>query len=121
MDGILLYIDMNRYFNSKIYGMFEINVEPYYYSGSTTKTLQKRLWNHKNKHVNQNPDQKGYKYFSSINWGVDINLIAEYDFNTKDNIIKLCLHDPKCLNMKRKLTTKDEKYEISKQEYIENR
>ena len=113
-------MENNRYSNSKVYKIIDNTENQYYYIGSTTTSLPKRLWKHK-QHALEHPNQKLYKYFSSINWDVRIILISEHNFENKnqlrreeDNCIKAHLKDNKCLNMRREITSHEERIENQK-------
>ena len=104
-----------------MYKNTENTEQQYYYIGSTTTTtLAEHLWSHKIL-AKRRPEQKVYKYFSSINWDVRIMLISGHSFDNKDQlrreedkIIKECLSDPKCLNCKREILTREETLENKK-------
>ena len=117
-------MENNRYSNSKVYKLIDNTENQYYYIGSTTTSLAKRLWKHK-QHGKEHPHQKVYKYFNSIDWNARIILISEHCLENKDqlrreedNVIKEVLNDKKCLNSKREFTTKEEKQESYKQYYV---
>ena len=107
-------MENSKYQNSKVYKIIDNTENQYYYIGSTTSTLTKRLYNHKREYE-IHPEQKKNKYFNSINWNVRIILINEFKLENRDqlrreedNIIKTCLNDPKCLNMRREIMTAEE-------------
>ena len=94
----------NKFSTSKIYKITS-NIEPfYYYIGSTTSSINRRLSQHKA--VSKlKPNDKKYKYFLSINWNVSISLIKEVDVSDmkelrkiEDEYIQLFLNDLLCLN-----------------------
>ena len=68
--------EKNRYNNTKIYKLVD-KINQFYYIGSTTDLLCKRLYQHKIS-SNRNQEQKVYKYFNSIGWdNAKIILIEE--------------------------------------------
>ena len=104
---------MNKYNNSKIYKI-ESNVEPkYYYIGSTITDLNIRLNRHK-ADSKVHPDTKKNKYFNSINWNVEIMLIAEVNVSNsnelhifENNFIKQFLNNNLCLNTYHSIINKE--------------
>ena len=108
-------VEYNRYNNSKVYKIVD-QINGFYYIGSTTAQLSKRLSWH-NKLSLQEPDRKFYKYMNEI--GRDkfkIILIEEHYLENKeqllreeDRVIQMYLHDEKCLNSIRALLTEKEK------------
>lgn len=73
----------NKYQRSKIYQL--VCNDGYYYIGSTTQDLKKRLTNHKN--LADSGVNKAYKYINSIGWNnVEIKLIEEYPCISKKEL-----------------------------------
>ncbi len=116
-----------RYCNAKVYKLID-TINGYYYIGSTCMSLSKRLSNHKDK-SKIHPERKNYKYFNYIGWNnVKIILHSEHYLDNKeqllreeDNVIQMFLHDEKCLNSMRALTTKEYKTEQKKEYRINNK
>ena len=110
----------NRYHNTKIYKLVD-QIKQYYYIGSTTQPLCKRLYDHKRK-CNESPNRKVYKYFNSIGWdNVNILLIAEIKLENREQQLKSeaeevskHLNDNLCLNLRRPIRTLEEKAEDQK-------
>jgi len=103
-----------KYQNSKVYKIIDNTENQYYYIGSTHSILAKRFYNHKQE-GRLHPEQRKNKYFNSIDWNVRIILINEFKLENKDQlrreedkIIRECINDPKCLNMRREIITPDE-------------
>ena len=119
-------MENNRYNNGKVYKIIDNTEKQYFYIGSTTSTLSKRLWKHK-QHAKENPNQKVYKYFSSINWDVNIILISEHHCENKDQLrreedlyIRKYISDPRCLNSRREIITYEEKLQLNIDNYYKN-
>ena len=115
-----------KYQNSKVYKIIDNTENQYYYIGSTHSTLSKRLYNHKQE-GRLHPEQRKNKYFNSIDWNVRIILINEFKLENKDQlrreedkIIRECINDPKCLNMRREIITPDENRTRRKQYTIDH-
>ena len=116
-------MENNRYNNSKIYKLVD-QVNGYFYIGSTCNQLSKRLSWHKIT-AKIKPEQKVYKYFNSIGWeNVKIVLIQENYLDNKeqllreeDNVIQMCIHDEKCLNINRAFVSHEEALENCKKYY----
>ena len=67
----------NLYENSKIYKIID-TVNDYFYIGSTTQRLSKRLSGHKEK-AKKFPERQVYRYFNSVSWeNVKILLVSEH-------------------------------------------
>lgn len=120
-------MENSKYKNSKVYKIVDNTENQFYYIGSTITTLARRFYKHK-RDGTTHPNQKIYKYFNSINWDAGIVLIKELCLENKnqlrreeDNILKDCLNDPKCLNMRRQLTIHEEKIEQHKEYYKKNK
>jgi hypothetical protein len=116
-----------RYCNAKVYKLID-TINGYYYIGSTCMPLSKRLSGHKSD-AKRKTDQKIYKYFNYIGWyNVKIILHSEHYLDNKeqllreeDNVIQIYLHDDKCLNSRRALTTEEYKKEYQKEYYETNK
>jgi hypothetical protein len=95
---------MSKYNKSKIYKIIS-NQEPFFfYIGSTVSDLNIRLNRHKSD-SKIHPNSKKNKYFSSINWDVNICLIEEKNFSSSSELhiyenefIKKYINDDLCLN-----------------------
>lgn len=121
---------MNKYNNSKIYKIISKQEPKFYYIGSTVSELNIRLNRHKSG-AKKHPNTKKNKYFTSINWDVEILLIEEVNVsNSKElhmienNFIKQLLNDKMCLNtyhsIMNKEIRKEKTLEYSKKYYIEH-
>ena len=79
---------INKYLSSKIYKL-QCD-DGYFYIGSTTQPLCKRLYDHKlRSNFIQYKGMKIYKHINLIGWNrVKIILISEHVFNNKEQIIK---------------------------------
>ena len=122
---------MNKYNNSKIYKITS-KIEPfYYYIGSTTLKLKRRLTHHKS-NANKYPDNKKNKHFLSINWDVNIDLIKEINTNSlkelrviENNYIQQFINCPLCLNTNDAIMNKEKRKKCirdnSKNYYINNK
>ena len=116
---------MSTYNNGKIY---RLNCsDGHYYIGSTTTSLNKRLSSHKS--ASKTNTMPVYTHIVELGWdNVEMVLVEDYACNTKkelnareDFYIKKAKDDPKCLNARRSHLTKEEKVELSKQYYQENK
>ena len=96
--------EKNRYNNTKIYKLVD-KINQFYYIGSTTDLLCKRLYQHKIS-SNRKQEQKVYKYFNSIGWdNAKIILIEELclknrneQMREENRHIEMYIKDEKCLN-----------------------
>ncbi len=104
------------YANAKIYKL--VDSDGYYYYGSTTQPLYKRLYKHKSDAQNRCRNQKVYKYFNEIGWN-DVKIILVKDnlgvenieqlLAIEDSFIKDALDDDHCLNSNRAVVTDQER------------
>ena len=106
----------NQNIYGQVYRIYDSN--GYFYFGSTTNDLQKRLIEHKicaQKH----PERKIYKYFNSTNWeNVNIETIEEVKYNSivkihkRENFyINKLLSSKYCLNEIRSYLSKEDRYQ----------
>jgi hypothetical protein len=92
----------------------------HFYIGSTKNTLNKRLYQHKNR--SENKEKYDYKLYKNMDWkNTKIILLQEYDVNNKmeqlkyeDQHIKESLNDELCLNIQRAFRSDEEKIEYDK-------
>ena len=120
-------MENNKYNNTKIYKIQD-QIHGYFYIGSTTDLLSKRLYKHKTE-GKKFPKRKVYEAFNEIGWeNTKIVLIEEHylenreqQLREEDKIIQMYIHDEKCLNSKRPWITLQEKKEKEKQYYKENK
>ena len=122
---------MNKYNNSKIYKIIS-KIEPfYYYIGSTTLNIKRRLTHHKS-NANKYPDNKKNKHFISINWDVNIEIIKEVNTDNlkelrviENNYIQQFIKCPLCLNTNDAIIDKEKRKnnrrENCKKYYINNK
>ena len=97
-------MENNRYHQTKIYKIIDKNNE-YYYIGSTTSSLSKRLSEHKNKSTTD-INRPLYKHFLKIGWDdAKILLLEEHKLENRnqqlkeeDRVIQMYKNDEKCLN-----------------------
>ena len=118
----------NKYVNSKVYKLQ--HEDGHYYIGSTTQDLCKRLQDHKN--ASKRDKYKNiriYDYIKNDGWEmVNIILIEKFELKDRsellreeDRHIRLHRDDELCLNIRRALTTGDEKKEQMKEYYEQNK
>lgn len=96
-------MEENRYSKSKIYKL-QCD-DGYYYIGSTTAPLSKRLGGHKTKSKFR-LNEKKYQHINTIGWDkVKIVLVSEHCLENKEQLlreedkhIRECREDPFCLN-----------------------
>ena len=113
----------NKYNNTKIYKLQD-QIYGYFYIGSTTDMLSKRLYGHKSS-SKQYPKTKVYNVFNEIGWeNVKIVLIEEHylenreqQLREEDKIIQMYIHDEKCLNSVRPWVSIEEQKEKRKEYY----
>ena len=80
-------IEENRYSNSKVYKLVS-SCDDYFYIGSTTTSLSKRLYSHKQK-SKRYPDRRVYKHFNAVGWEhVKIVLISEHLLNSREQLFR---------------------------------
>ena len=80
-------MEENKYSQSKVYKIVD-QINNYFYIGSTTSELSKRLSWHK-QHINQYPERKLNKYMNTI--GKDnfkIVLIDEFNLSSKIQLLR---------------------------------
>ena len=117
--------EKNRYNETKIYKLVD-QINQYYYIGSTTNTLSRRIFEHK-KQSKICPDRKIYKYFSNVGWeNVKIILIEECNLENRNQQmreenkhIEMNIKDEKCLNSLHSFRD-PEIYKKEKKEYMES-
>ena len=120
--------ETNRYNNGKIYKIIDM-INDFYYIGSTTSTLARRLYEHK-QNITRIQSRKVYNYFNEIGFdNIKIILIKEVNVDNKNQLLKAendiieeCLKDEKCLNSIRSWTgilrsNNDEYYKLYYQKY----
>ena len=107
-------MEENKYSHSKVYKLvYQIN--NYFYIGSTTTELFKRLSRHR-KCALQTPNTKLYRYMNTIGReNFKIVLISEHNLESRiqlireeDIVIQKYINDEKCLNSNRSLLTEEE-------------
>ena len=102
--------EKNRYNNGKIYKIIDM-INDFYYIGSTTSTLARRLYEHK-QNITRIQSRKVYNYFNEIGFdNIKIILIKEVNVENRNQLLKAendiieeCLKDEKCLNSRRSWT-----------------
>ena len=107
-------MEENRYSKSKVYKL-QCD-DGYYYIGSTTAPLSKRLGGHKKDSI-KNPHQKKFQHINTIGWDkVKIVLVSEHCLENKeqllreeDKYIRECKDDPFCLNTRLACCTEEER------------
>lgn len=112
-----------------VYEMFN-NVDGCYYIGSTVKSLNVRLNEHK-QNAKRNPHFKVYQHFNSIGWQhVQIRIIIRDMFNSIEELRQLehqylqpCRDDALCLNERAAYQTREERlqYNRNKATHYNNR
>ena len=108
-------MEENKYSRSKVYKLVD-QINNYFYIGSTTSELSKRLSWHK-QHIQQHPDRKLNRYMDTV--GKDnfkIILIEEFNLSStiqllreEDKYIQQYINDDKCLNSFRAMRSPEER------------
>ena len=102
--------ETNRFNKGKIYKIIDM-INNFYYIGSTTSTLARRLYEHK-QNITRIQSRKVYNYFNEIGFdNIKIILIKEVNVDNRNQLLKAendiieeCLKDEKCLNSIRSWT-----------------
>jgi len=110
MEENTILMEQNRYSQSKVYKLIDINTQ-HFYIGSTTSQLSQRLYWHK-----KHPQGNIQRHVQEHGFNFIIRLIKEFNLNSKiyllreeDIIIQQNLNNEKCLNINRAYLTEEEK------------